>query len=121
MLMFLMLEQNLSKEVCYKSLYLVKIFILALDVFGTVESVKAAADLYAPVGGEINEVNVRLVDSPSLVNEDPYDSGKYIAVLFIDIWSLCIGWIVKLKVKDDSEYTQLMSAEEYEKFLKESA
>ena len=101
-------------------MYLVKLFILGLDVLGTVESVKAAADLYAPVGGEVTEVNGELVETPSLVNEDPYDNGKYIVVLFIDIWSLCIGWIVKLKVKDDSEYSQLMSAEEYEEFLNEN-
>lgn len=46
-----------------------------IDVFGTVESVKAAADLYAPVGGVVCEVNGSLSSSPSLVNEDPYEKG----------------------------------------------
>ena len=47
-----------------------------LDVFGVVESVKAAADLYAPVGGEVTDVNNSLTSEPSLINEEPYDSGK---------------------------------------------
>ena len=46
-----------------------------LDVFGVVESVKAAADLYSPVGGEVTEVNKDLTDSPSIINEDPYNAG----------------------------------------------
>ena len=66
-------------------MYLVKVFVLVLDVFGTEESVKAAADLYAPVGGEITEVNEQLSSSPSLLNDDPYGSGKSIVVLFIDV------------------------------------
>ena len=66
-------------------MYLVKVFVLVLDVFGTAESVKAAADLYAPVGGEITEVNEQLSSSPSLLNDDPYGSGKSIVVLFIDV------------------------------------
>lgn len=49
--------------------------IIIIDVFGTVESVKAAADLYAPVGGEVTEINESLTESPSLVNESPYNEG----------------------------------------------
>jgi glycine cleavage system H protein len=73
------------------------------DVFGVVESVKAAADLYSPVGGEVTEVNKDLTDSPSIINEDPYNAG----------------WIMKLKIKDNAEFDSLMTAEEYEKFLTE--
>ena len=53
-------------------------------MFGVVESVKAAADLYAPVGGEVTDVNNSLTSEPSLINEEPYDSGK-INITGIDI------------------------------------
>jgi len=69
--------------------------------FGVVESVKAVSDIYSPVAGEVVEVNSGLNDSPELLNEDPH--GK--------------GWIMKIKVKDESELQKLMSASEYEKFL----
>ncbi len=71
------------------------------DSFGTVESVKAVSDLYAPVGGEVVEVNEALDDSPEKINEDPYGDG----------------WIVKLRVSDEG--TGLLSASDYEQFLEE--
>lgn len=70
------------------------------DTFGTIESVKAVSDLYAPVGGEVVEVNSALEDAPEKVNEDPYDEG----------------WIVKLRVSGEGE---LLSAADYEKLLEE--
>ncbi len=70
------------------------------DAFGTVESVKAVSDLYAPVGGEIVEVNEALNDAPEKINEEPYGDG----------------WIIRLRV---SEETDLLSAGEYEKVLEE--
>ena len=51
-------------------------YLSCVDVFGVVESVKAASDLYSPVSGDIVEVNELLNESPHLVNEDPYDAGK---------------------------------------------
>ena len=69
--------------------------------FGVVESVKAVSDVYSPVAGEVVEVNSGLNDSPELLNEDPH--GK--------------GWIIKIKVKDESEKQKLLSAADYEKFL----
>ena len=68
---------------------------------GVVESVKAVSDIYSPISGEIIEANEELNDSPELVNQDPH--GK--------------GWIIQLKIKDESELEKLMSASEYEKFL----
>jgi glycine cleavage system H protein len=68
---------------------------------GVVESVKAVSDIYSPLSGEVIEVNEGLDDSPELVNEDPH--GK--------------GWIIKLKIKDESEVEKLMTASDYEKFL----
>ncbi len=71
------------------------------DSFGTVESVKAVSDLYAPVGGEVVEVNEALNDAPEKINEDSYGDG----------------WIVRLRVSGEGD---LLSAEEYEKLLEES-
>lgn len=73
------------------------------DSFGTVESVKAVSDLYAPVGGEVVEVNSALDDNPEKINEDPYGEG----------------WIVKLRVSGEGE--GLLSAEEYQKVLEEES
>ncbi len=70
------------------------------DSFGAVESVKAVSDLYAPVGGEVVEVNSTLEDAPEKINEDPYGEG----------------WIVKLRVSDEGD---LISAADYEKVLEE--
>ena len=70
------------------------------DSFGTVESVKAVSDLYAPVGGEVVEVNEALNDSPEKINEDPYGEG----------------WIIKLRVSDEGN---LLSASDYVRFIEE--
>jgi glycine cleavage system H protein len=70
------------------------------EPFGTIESVKAVSDLYAPVGGEVVEVNQTLGDSPERVNEDPYGGG----------------WMIRLRVSAEGD---LLSAEEYQKILEE--
>jgi glycine cleavage system H protein len=71
------------------------------EPFGVVESVKAASDLYAPLSGEVLEVNEELSDHPEFVNEDPY--GK--------------GWMIKIEPSDASELDNLWTAEEYEEYL----
>ena len=71
------------------------------ESFGTVESVKAVSDLYAPVAGEVVEVNSALEDAPEKINEDPYGEG----------------WIVKLRTSGEAD---LLSADEYEKTLEEA-
>jgi glycine cleavage system H protein len=68
----------------------------------TVESVKAASEVNAPVSGEVVEVNSALTDSPGLVNEDP--SGK--------------GWFLKIKLSDATELDRLMDEDAYREFLK---
>jgi len=68
-----------------------------MDVFGTIEAVKAVSDLYCPVQGEIVAVNEALEDDPSLVNSDPYGAG----------------WMVKLKVSDPAEVEALLTADGY--------
>lgn len=67
------------------------------DTFSLVESVKAASDIYAPITGQIIEINEELEDSPELINEEPYEGG----------------WIVRVKLSDPSELDSLKDAEEY--------
>jgi glycine cleavage system H protein len=68
------------------------------DQFGVIESVKAASDLYMPMGGEIVEVNEILEDSPEIVNEDPFGQG----------------WMIKFKPSDPSEWDKLLTPEGYQ-------
>lgn len=69
------------------------------DVFGTIEAVKAVSELFAPVGGEVLEVNSRLDGEPALVNSDPYGDG----------------WMIKLRLANESEKQGLLDAAAYEK------
>ena len=69
--------------------------------FGVVESVKAASDLFSPVGGSVSAVNAALSDKPELVNTDPYGEG----------------WIIKVKVKDAAELNTLLSAADYDALI----
>ncbi len=71
------------------------------QTFGVVESVKAASDLYAPVSGEVLEVNDRLQDSPDLVNTEPFEGG----------------WMIKVRVSNASELDNLLDAGAYENHL----
>lgn len=75
------------------------------DTFGVVESTKSVNDLYVPVSGKVVEVNDPLVDSPEIINEDPYGEG----------------WMLKVEIEDKSDLDDLMSAEEYEAFVKEES
>ena len=72
------------------------------DAFSAVESVKAASDIYAPVGGEVTEINGDLEDHPELMNQSPYDKG----------------WIVKIRLSDAGEGQKLMDAAQYTEYLK---
>jgi len=73
--------------------------------FGEIESVKAVSDLYAPIGGEVTEVNTAVVENVQLLTDDPYDQG----------------WLIKLKIADAAETTELMDFAAYEKKLAEEA
>lgn len=70
------------------------------EALGDVESVKAVSDIISPVSGKVTEINEALLDSPEMINEDPYDA-----------------WFVK--VTDVQETEDLLSADEYDKFVKE--
>lgn len=67
------------------------------EVFGTVEAVKAVSDLYAPVSGEVVEVNSALSDNPALVNNDPYNEG----------------WMIRVRVTEEANLEELLGASEY--------
>jgi len=71
--------------------------------FGTVESVKAVSDIYAPVAGVVTEVNSVLSDAPETINKDPHGAA----------------WLIKLKLSDPSEVAKLMNAAAYEAFIAE--
>ena len=71
--------------------------------FGTVESVKAAADLYMPIDGEVIEVNKDLQQKPETVNSDPYGAA----------------WLAKIRITNPSQLDALMDADAYEKYCKE--
>jgi glycine cleavage system H protein len=71
------------------------------EAYAEVESVKAVSDVYAPLSGEIVEVNAKAADSPELINTDPYGDG----------------WMVKVKLSDPSEADALLDADSYKKLL----
>jgi len=74
------------------------------DAFGVVESVKAVSDVYAPVSGEVVEVNSALADAPETVNASPYDDA----------------WMIKLRVANPAELDDLLDAASYEQVVRES-
>ena len=75
------------------------------EKMGEIESVKAVSDLYSPVSGKVIKRNESLIDNPELVNEGPFEQG----------------WMLKLEIKDASELDNLLSADDYNSFLKSGA
>ncbi|KAA3648731.1 MAG: glycine cleavage system protein GcvH [Chloroflexi bacterium] len=68
------------------------------DSFGTIESVKAASDVYLPVAGKVTEINEALQDAPEVINSDPYGAG----------------WVVKIEIADAAEVEALLDSAAYE-------
>jgi glycine cleavage system H protein len=90
--------QDALGDVVFVELPEVGVVLAAGDEAGVVESVKAASDIYAPIGGEVIEINSQLEDEPELVNSDPYNDG----------------WFFKLQPADASELEGLLSASDYQ-------
>jgi len=88
-------------DVVYVELPETGVEVSANDACITVESVKAASDVYAPVSGVVLEINEDLADQPELVNSSPHDAG----------------WMVVIEMSDPSEMDKLLTAEEYEDFV----
>ena len=75
------------------------------DAFGVVESVKSVNDVYAPVSGRVVELNDPVVDGPEILNEDPYGEG----------------WLIKIEISNPAEMKELMTAKQYEAYIKEES
>ena len=71
------------------------------EIFGSVEAVKTVSDLFLPVSGEITEMNEGLEDNPELINDDPYGEG----------------WIIKMKISDQNELSDLLTADAYKELI----
>lgn len=93
--------QNALGDVVYVEMPEVGASFAKDDEVAVVESVKAASEIYAPVGGEIVKINSAVEDDPSLVNTSPMDDG----------------WFFKLRVEDPSAVEQLMTEDEYQSFV----
>jgi len=74
------------------------------ETFGTVESVKTVSDMFAPVSGEVVEINQELVDNPEFVNESPYEKG----------------WMVAIEMSNPDELNQLLDSQTYEQHVSEA-
>ena len=94
-------QQELG-EVVYVELPEVGQVFDANDEIGTIESVKAVAEVYTPVAGEIVEINDAVVDDPELLNEDPHAEG----------------WLIKVRFSSAADLKSLMSSEQYEEYVK---
>ena len=77
----------------------------ANEELGSIESVKAVSELFAPVTGEVIEVNEDLAEKPELVNTDPWGDG----------------WMIKVKMSNQDDLDELMTAEEYEEYVEKEA
>ncbi|MCH9652102.1 MAG: glycine cleavage system protein GcvH [Deltaproteobacteria bacterium] len=75
------------------------------DEIGTIESVKAVAELYTPVSGEILEINEALIDDPAVLNDDPHTDG----------------WLLRIQVANKEDLQELMSAEQYTQYVDEAS
>jgi glycine cleavage system H protein len=75
------------------------------DELGSIESVKAVSELFSPVSGTVTEVNDALTEKPDLINTDPWGDG----------------WMVRIKLKDQTEVDELMTAEEYDEYLEKES
>ena len=93
--------QDQLGDVVFVELPKVGMRVQLMQTFGVVESVKAVSDLFAPLSGEVAEVNAELTVHPEQVNRDPYGAG----------------WMIVIALADPSDFGRLMSAAEYETFL----
>ena len=95
--------QNALTDVVWVELPEMGAVVGSMDSFASVESVKSVSEIYAPISGEVIEINDVLEDSPELINEDPY--GK--------------GWICKMSISDNSELASLLDGTAYRGLIEE--
>lgn len=97
--------QDSLGDIVFVELPEVGTMLVAGKPFGVVESVKAVSDVYAPISGEVIEVNEELPDSPETLNTSPYEDG----------------WMIKIKPSDLSQLEDLLDADDYADFVEESS
>jgi glycine cleavage system H protein len=73
------------------------------ESFGSIEASDGVSDLFSPLSGEVVEINQELLESPEIINEDPYQDG----------------WMIRIEVSSTTDYYELLTAEEYDEYLKE--
>ena len=95
--------QNALTDVVWVELPEMGAVVGSMDSFASVESVKSVSEIYAPISGEVIEINESLEDSPELINEDPYGSG----------------WICKMSISDNSELASLLDGTTYRGLIEE--
>ena len=95
--------QNALTDVVWVELPEMGAVVGSMDSFASVESVKSVSEIYAPISGEVIEINGSLEDSPELINEDPYGEG----------------WICKMSISDNSELASLLDGTTYRGLIEE--
>lgn len=95
--------QNALTDVVWVELPELGAVVGSMDSFASVESVKSVSEIYAPISGEVIEINDVLEDSPELINEDPYGEG----------------WICKMSISDNSELASLLDGTTYRGLIEE--
>ena len=95
--------QNALTDVVWVELPEMGAVVGSMDSFASVESVKSVSEIYAPISGEVIEINESLEDSPELINEDPYGEG----------------WICKMSISDNSELASLLDGTTYRGLIEE--
>ena len=93
--------QNQLGDVVFVELPQVGVRTQSMQSFGTVESVKAVSDVYAPLTGQVTAINETLVDAPEKLNESPHGDG----------------WLIKIQIEDKTEIENLMTAEAYQAYI----
>ncbi len=93
--------QNELGDIVYVELPEIGDDLIKNDALGTIEAVKAVEDIVAPISGEIIDVNEELEDTPELINQSAFEDG----------------WIIRIKISDDSELEALLSAKEYQEIV----
>ncbi len=93
--------QSELSDIVYVELPAIGTMVEQMQPFGSIEAVKTVADLYAPLSGEVIEVNEELETNPGIINEDPYR----------------LGWMIKIRITNPEEIQNLLSPEEYKKII----
>lgn len=94
--------QNELGDIVYVDIPVLGKTIAQNDVFGSIETVKVVSDLFSPVSGTVVEINTAINDAPEKINKDPYGEG----------------WLIKIKLSNPQEVSNLLSSEAYQKLIK---